>query len=128
MINFNIHCLEDCGNAPKKQLLKEFIIARLKKDISFCEQWMTDDCIWELVGEQLIEGKERVLHRFAKGNDDILELHIHHIITHGNVASLNGTILLKEEKAISFCDIYKFGSFGKKAKIKHITSYIIRMS
>lgn len=52
-------------------------------------------------------------------------LHIHHIITHGNVASLNGKLTLTNGDKLEFCHVYRFSGFGKKAKIKEITSYII---
>lgn len=121
-----INCKEDCGNAPKKELLKDFTIALAKKNIDFCSQWVRDEITWEIVGDKLIEGKveyEKMLQQFMQHS--FQELTIHNIITHGNTASVNGKFVTKNNKILEFCDVYHFAGFGKKAKIKKITSYVI---
>ena len=50
---------------------------------------------------------------------------IDNIITHGNVASVNGTLTEVQGAIYGFCDVYAFTSFAKTAKIKTITSYLI---
>lgn len=121
-----IYCEEDCGNAPKKELLKEFIIALAKNDLAFCSSWVHDEISWEIIGGKLIEGKESYENALNDiGAQTFQELRIHNIITHGNTASLNGTLVAKNGKRFEFCDVYNFAGFGKKAKIKKITSYVI---
>lgn len=125
--NLIVECAEDCGNAPKKNFLKELQIALAKHEIDFCLEWITDDIVWEIVGEQLIQGKDDVEKWLEKKRDQKVEkLTIHNIITHGNTAALNATLTLNDQQKINFCDVYNFRGFGKNAKIKSITSYVVR--
>ena len=40
----------DCGNAPKKNFLKDFYTAWAKDDLDFCKKHLDDHIIWEIVG------------------------------------------------------------------------------
>lgn len=124
--NIKIECDENCGNSPKKQLLRDLTIAFAKNEIDFCLDWITDDIVWEIVGDRLIQGKgkyEEALNDLRTKKSQAL--HIYNIITHGNTGSVNGTLLLTNKQCFSFCDVYNFRGFGKHSKIKAITSYII---
>lgn len=124
--SIKIECEENCGNSPKKILLKELSIASATNDIDFCMNWMRDDILWEIVGDKQIQGKDDFEHELNRMKDrKVQELRIHNIITHGNTASLNGTLILSDDKKIAFCNVYNFSGFGKNAKIKRITSYVI---
>ncbi|MFD2132287.1 nuclear transport factor 2 family protein [Pseudogracilibacillus auburnensis] len=127
--NLKVECTENCGNSPKKMLLKELSIAFAENKISFCMDWMTDDVVWDLIGDKQIQGKanfEKVLIQMQGRR--ALELHIHNIITHGNTGSVNGTLLLNDQQSVAFCDVYNFRGTVKNAKIKAITSYVIKIS
>jgi len=49
---------EDCGNAPKKLLLKELNIAFARGDSEKILSFVTDDIVWEIVGEKRLKGIE----------------------------------------------------------------------
>lgn len=122
-------CAENCGNSPKKKLLKELSVAFAKNEFDFCVDWVTDDIIWEIVGDQTIQGKsdfERALNQFK--DRKVQQLSIENIITHGNTGSVNGELTLNNHQRVAFCDIYNFRGFRKDAKIKAITSYAIPLS
>lgn len=122
-----VECAEDCGNSPKKQLLKELTIAFANNDIDFCMECMSDNIVWDMIGNKKIQGISEFEEALrVMDNGDIQELQIHNIITHGNVGSVNGTLILNNQQQIHFCDVYNFSGFGKKAKIKLITSYVVR--
>ena len=55
--DLKIICPDDCGNAPKKQHLKEFTIAFAKNNLSFIIDNITDDFNWNIIGKKLIHGK-----------------------------------------------------------------------
>ena len=121
-----IECAEDCGNSPKKKLLKELSIAFANNDIDFCVNCVTDDVVWDIVGDRLIQGKDLFEQALRQLKDRKVEqLRILNIITHGNVGSVNGTIVLSDLQHLAFCDVYNFRGFGKNSKIKTITSYVI---
>jgi limonene-1,2-epoxide hydrolase len=118
---------EDCGNSPKNIFLQKFTIAFAKGDAKFILGSVTDDIRWNMVGEQLIQGKDN----FAKAleqmkNDKAVELTIHHIATHGKSGAANGTTKLKNGKTRAYCDVYEFKD-TKGSSVKEITSYMIEI-
>lgn len=116
----------DCGNAPKKKLLRDFTISFVEGKIDDCLEWMTDEVVFHDVGRKRMYGKKNIAaywHLLFQAN--IEKLHIENIITHGNVASVNGEITKEDNNVLHFCFVYHFNGFGKKAKIKEITSYLI---
>lgn len=116
----------DCGNAPKKILLRDFTIAWAKKEQSSVFNLIAEHIMWNIAGHKTIHGKSEFEKQWNElNNDDVAHLKIHHIITHGNVASVNGITVLRDGRKIAFCHVYQFSGFGKKAKIKEITSYLI---
>lgn len=121
-----VECAENCGNSPKKELLKSLSIAFAKNEIDSCIDCMRDDVVWNIIGDQQIQGIDRfeeALHQ--RKYRKVEKLQIHNIITHGNSGSVNGALMLKGDQRIDFCDVYNFAGFGKNAKIKTITSYLI---
>jgi len=121
-----ILCQEDCGNAPKKVLIREFITALTRGDRSFIQDSITNELVWTIAGEEVIRGKEAYLARLAGSPfqaDDLTEIAIHNIITHGNVAAANCTIRSPHQQ-VELCEVYRFSGF-KQARIKEITSYVI---
>lgn len=122
-----VTCEEDCGNAPKKQFIKDFNIAYAQADVPALLSMMTDDIEWHLIGADHIHGKEA----FKKSLADMSmieaeELIIDNIISHGDRVAANGEMVYKNNR-IAFCDIYEFDSHGKNAKIKKMTSYGIEL-
>lgn len=116
------HIPADCGNAPKKKLLADFNIAFANGQVEEIASHLTDDIIWEMVGDKTVKGiaevrvlLEEMAHYKAK------ELHIHQLITHGKDASARGELRFENER-IAFADFYEFSSAGSK-KIKRLISY-----
>lgn len=126
--NIKVECAADCGNSPKKRLLLELSIAFAANDVGFCAAWMTDDVIWNMIGDKRICGKdefEKAALNLLKSRE-VSEIHVQNIITHGNTGSINGTLRLKNKKTVAFCEVYNFRGFGPNSKIKEITSYFIQ--
>lgn len=118
---------EDCGNAPKKELLRDFKIAFVKGDIEYLLQNTTDDIQWTMVGDQIFEGKEQVTKMLEQTRKTkTAELALYNIITHGNTGAVNGVSKLENGALVAFCDVYRFSSNAKNAKIKEISSYVIK--
>lgn len=119
---------KDCGNAPKKNFLKDFHIAIASGDISFLSQQITDAISWEIIGGKSITTK--TLYLEAIQNHPLWKaerLVIDKIITHGIDASVNGTSSTTKGDKFAFCDIYIFKSF-KGMELKSIKSFIIPLS
>ncbi|WP_262249419.1 nuclear transport factor 2 family protein [Parapedobacter soli] len=116
----------DCGNAPKKEFLKNYYIAKANGDIDFVINSISDTINWEVIGNKIITNREEFIgaiqeHTLWK----VKELIIDAIITHGNHASVNGRVVTRSNLNFAFCDVYKFKGF-KGSKIKSVQTYLIQ--
>src|SRR5690606_13134197 len=83
---------------------------------------------WTMVGSGEVVGKEAFAAALEEmSGPEVSELVLYHIITHGNVGSVNGVLRFKDGKTVGFCDVYRFSSHAKDAKIKEMTSYVIEI-
>jgi len=55
--NVKITVPNDCGNAPKKIILRDFNISLIIKDYSTLLEKTADDITWIIIGDEIIEGK-----------------------------------------------------------------------
>ena len=126
-----IICKEDCGNSPKKLLLKELTSAFAKGTAQrVLMPHLGDEVAWELVGAELIQGKDavaRMLGQAAESTNQASKLEIENIITHGNAGSVNGKITMTDGKQYAFCDIYLWTGASEKSAIRKITSFSIEV-
>lgn len=85
---------------------------------------LADHAQWKLVGGGSHEGKQAISQQLDNlRRDQPVELHIHNIITHGNTAAADVTVMMQDGSRIDYCDVYRFAGFGPKAKIKEIRTY-----
>lgn len=123
--NIKLSVPKDCGNAPKKLILKNFNIALVTGDTETILGNLADHMTWTIIGDKMVKGKDAFIDKLSELHDgEITELVIHDIITHGYVASAHGKVL-GVNRDYYFCHVYKFTSASKTAKIKEMTSYII---
>jgi hypothetical protein len=126
MVKINVK--EDCGNAPKKLFVKDFIVAVVKNDTAFLTRYTTDDIRWNLVGGHPIGGKDDVLAAFQHvRSDEVKELIVNTIVTHGYNGVVDGLLKFKDGRTIAFCDVYLFRTSTNNAPIKAITTYAIEV-
>lgn len=126
--NIVITAPDDCNNAPRKNVLKEVTVAYVQNNLDYLSKMMADDVVWHIVGDKRIDGKEQLLENVQQSYRDIKQLQIDKIITHGTTAALNGLITRNDGTEYAYCDVYVFSGGSKSAKIKEITSYIIKTS
>jgi len=116
-----------CGNSPKMEFLKEFNIAFAKGNVKFITENVTDDILWNIIGDRKIEGKEKFREELEKmKSEKASELIIDQILSHGKEGATNGIMKMQNGKKYAFSDFYKFNG-AKGAKIKSITSYVIEI-
>lgn len=117
----------NCGNSPKMEFIKKFNIAFAKANINFISESITDDIIWNIIGNKKIEGKEKFVEELEKmKNHKAVELILEQILSHGKEGAANGVMKMKNEKQYAFSDFYVFKG-AKGEKIKSITSYVIEI-
>lgn len=127
MVTITVH--EDCGNAPKKLFLKDFIVAVVGNDSAFVARNTTDDISWNLVGSRCISGKQEVLLELQRSRSNgVVELIINTIVTHGYHGAIDGFLKFKDGKTVAFCDVYQFRASTNNAPIKAITTYAIALA
>ncbi|SOC81046.1 Ketosteroid isomerase-related protein [Salinimicrobium sediminis] len=113
----------------KEEFIRDFNEAFSKNDQDFILNNMTEDIIWDFIGERKVEGKEAVK-EFMKPMEKVetLELELEQIITHGRTAAANGRMKIREAsgeiKSFGFADFYVFSGL-KTPKVKKMTSYVV---
>ncbi len=109
------------------EFLKDFNIAFAKGNVEFIIESVTDEIVWDIVGDKKIEGKEKFIEELAKmKSKKATELIIDQILSHGKEGATNGIMKMQNGKNYAFSDFYKFKG-AKGAKIKSITSYVIEI-
>lgn len=117
----------DCGNAPKREFLKELNVAFAKGNLEFLADSVTDKIVWNIVGDTLIEGKEKFAEELGKMKDErVGELILDRILTHGKEGAVSGIMKMLNGKKYAFSDFYEF-SGAKGTKIKSIVSFVIEI-
>ncbi|CAM1363286.1 conserved hypothetical protein [Tenacibaculum litoreum] len=92
-----------CGNSPKMTLLKEFNIALAKGDLEFLTESVTDEIVWNIIGDRKVEGKEEFIEELKKIKEkEVIELTLEQILSHGKEGAVNGTIKMRNGKNILF--------------------------
>lgn len=121
-----VHIRPDCGNAPRKLLLRDFTIALADNNHAFILNWLADDIQWELVGDRLVSGRTAVTGMLRDtAQTAVDEVTVANIITHGDAGSVNGTVQYADGRRFGFCSVYTFAGHSKTAKIKVIAAYRI---
>jgi len=115
---------ESCGNSPRQRILRDFNIAAVTNDKDYLLENTAEKINWHIVGGEVTEGMEGFMKQLFDLNDEVDELIIHDIITHGYAASAHGSVI-GVNRSYDFCHVYRFTGATKTAKIKEITSYII---
>ncbi|MCR9227113.1 MAG: nuclear transport factor 2 family protein [Flavobacteriaceae bacterium] len=109
------------------EFLKEFNIAFAKGNLAFLMESVTDDVVWEIMGDKKMEGKQRFVDGLEQmKNEKASELVLHQILSHGKEGAANGIIIMENGKKYAFSDFYIFKG-AKGTKIKSITSYVVRI-
>jgi hypothetical protein len=120
MNNLKLNIPEDCDNAPKRRVVRDFIIACYKKDWDIVDDALEDMFEFRITGLRVIESKEE-LRKYLDENVSFNELTIDEVLTHGKFGACNGTLKSKKEE-ICFAYFFEFKSAGKNS-IKTISEY-----
>ena len=115
----------DCGNSPKRELIRDLTIYFVSYDLEKAMEYMDENVVWTLVGDEPIKGKEPFAAALKEMIDNkAKELTIYSIVTHGKEAAVNGEMTMEDGNVFGFADFYEFASAGS-SKVKAIRSYVI---
>lgn len=112
----------DCDNAPKRRIIKNFVVSAYKRQWQDVEEILENN--FKLVNfiTNPIENIEELKEYFSQISE-IEELVINEILSHGKFGACNGEIKMKSKKA-HFAYFIEFKSAGKNT-ITKITEYKI---
>jgi len=113
---------KDCDNAPKRRIVKDFIISIFQSDWQTAEQMLESNFKLTSIGKNTIEDIESLKKHFSSISK-IEELIVNEILSHGKLGACNGQIKLKDQ-IIYFAYFFEFKSAGKNT-IFEITEYQI---
>lgn len=117
----------NCGNSPKMEFIKEFNIAFAEGNVAFITENVTDDIVWNIIGDQKIEGIKAFTAELEKMQSiKASELKLEQILSHGKEGAANGVMEMENGREYAFSDFYSFQSVKGK-KIKGISSYCIEV-
>lgn len=108
--------------------LQHFNEAFAKGDIDYIAEQVTDDIVWEMVGDFNLNGKQAFESSLQemKGTET-LDMQILNTIIDGKYAAVNGTMKIREAtgniRSFGFCDLYEFNT--REDKIRKMTSYVL---
>lgn len=123
-----VTCAEDCGNSPKKALLRDLHVDLWGNEGRILLAALHGRVTWRRADGERVAGKDAVYGRMRMERCPDLrgmpeELAIHDIITHGRTAALNATITMGDGSRLEYCDVYRFAGVARTAPITEITSY-----
>ncbi|HEY4557698.1 MAG TPA: hypothetical protein VIG82_05860 [Enteractinococcus sp.] len=118
---------EDCGNAPRKIVIRDFLIALYQQDEDHVLEALAEDIRWELVGSRVLNGLEEV-REWLRREPPVRELHIAMVITHGTDCGVDGWVVYADGRTRALSHVLIFAGHAKSAKIKALRSYLIDIS
>lgn len=116
----------------KEEFIRDFNEAFSKNNLDFILNNMSDDIVWNFVGEKSMRGKEEI-REFMKpmSNIETLEMELLQIISGEESAAANGRMKIKEPsgeiKSFGFADFYELEGL-KIPKVKKMTSYVVAIN
>lgn len=115
----------DCGNSPRMVIVGDFTSRWAVGDVAGCEEWLTDDSRWTLVGrrEATLESDDAPAPRVLARPLEPERVEVLSIVTHGRLAACDG-YMVREGERIDFCHMFRFAGATKTAKITEIRTYI----
>ncbi len=116
----------DCGNAPRKVVLREIVVSLAEQDIEGITSLLSGDIAWDLVGERTLADSDEV-GSWVSNLPAVREVVFGSLLTHGRGASVEGVLRLIDGTRTGFCHVLQFTSAAKTAKIRSVSSYFIKV-
>lgn len=114
-----------CDNAPKRRIIRDFIIGRAAGKKEILKDVITDDVTWHIINKEEIHGFSNFCEKVSAADYNISSIGISSTLTHGKEGASNTTITLNNGRQIHIADFFEFASNKKDAKIQMITTYLM---
>lgn len=114
-----------CDNAPKRRIIRDFIIGRADGKEDMLKEVLTEDVTWSVINKDEIHGFLNFYQKVSETDYNISSIEIAMNLTHGKEGAAHTTTILSDGRKIHTADFFEFASNKKDAKIKLITTYLI---
>lgn len=115
---------EDCNNAPRKMVIRDFLIALYSSDTAALAELLHADVNWQVIAGPTHAGADASL-AWAGSQPAAKDLVIHTVITHGTHCGADGVVEFTDGSRRAFNHVMLFAGHAKTAPIKTIRSYLI---
>lgn len=113
-----------CDNAPRKRVIRDFLIAFYQRDVEAVASLVHDDIQWEIIGSSVLDGVAQIC-EWVSGQRPVVELELATVITHGTECAADGTVVHPDGSKTRFSHILVFAGHSKTAPIRQLRSYLI---
>lgn len=113
-----------CDNAPKRRIIRDFLIASYMPSKSLIETLVSEDIYYQITAERDIYGLDNLTQFLSDNSLDVSYLKLSTILSHGKVGSAHGEVILKSGNKIYFGAFVNFQSHKKDALIQEVTLFI----
>lgn len=115
---------ENCGNSPKINLIFNYLVAIVNKNVEELKEIVSKDIEWEEIGKEKIIGIENFIFEDMISNQEIIEVKIPSAISHGKEGASITEVYKKDGKKITLGDFYKFKTFKGKTVISEVRTFV----
>lgn len=123
---FAVICSLNCDNAPKRRMIRDYLIAAASGNQQLLETILSDPFRWIIPGKRPVEDREVFIDTILQKQKNLSTLEIQSILTHGKEGSAHGILTTKNGDKIYFSDIIQFKNNQKDAPIVEVTSFVIQ--
>ncbi|WP_137657554.1 DNA-binding protein [Listeria newyorkensis] len=124
-VDFAVFCDFNCDNAPKKRIIRDYLIASASGDRTALENVLEASFVWTVPGEFQIKGRDEFITELITNLQEVSALEVQSLLSHGKEGSAHGTVTNKKGKHVYFSDIFTFQSNKPDAKISKLTSFVV---
>ncbi|AQY52146.1 DNA-binding domain-containing protein [Listeria weihenstephanensis FSL R9-0317] len=124
-VGFAVFCDFDCDNAPKKRIIRDYLVASASGDRAALESVLEESFVWTVPGEFEIKGRDKFIAELVANLQAVSILEVQSLLSHGKEGSAHGTVTNKKGKHVYFSDIFTFQSNKPDAKISKLTSFVV---
>ena len=111
-----------------KTVVEKIYAASAEGDSEAFISYLTDDAIWEILGDKSLIGKEAIRQFMLPMESSVPKFTVDTIIVEGDVAMGHGSMEMMGEDGISqpyaYCDIYQFSN----DKVSKMTTFVKQTS
>ena len=117
---------EDCGNAPKKAVIKDWLVSLTIGEADLVTSQLAENARWEVVGSRTVEGMTDISTIVTELSElPVSTLMIGNVLSHGKRVAADGSLKLRDGREVRFAHFFTFSGHGRKAKISEITTFTI---